>query len=188
MLEYLPQTSEWDEPGFDEDTKSSGAGKRSFVQRVKAARQYDSALMDAIEHAQTPEALILLTRVAISPVLADRLKEILQPEDIESDAGENAREPKLPGASIKSLLKFCLRAGSLMDERFVPGRTYAGELGLQFLDRRRGDLSVRFLGDGRALVAIAAESRQGSCQCAADDLLTDRDPFVVSRWLDPADG
>ncbi len=188
MLDYPPQTFEWDPPGLDEDTETSVADMRSRRQHAKATQQHDSALLDAIEAAQTPEALILLTRVTLPHVLADRLKEILEPEDTEADDGDDVREPKLLATSIKSFLKFCLGAASLVDERFVPGRTYAGELGLQFLDRRRGDLSIRFLGDGRALVAIVAQSLQGSCHCAADALLTERDPFDVNRWLDAADG
>ncbi|MGO9162330.1 MAG: hypothetical protein ACLP7J_16770 [Streptosporangiaceae bacterium] len=64
--------------------------------------------------------------------------------------------------SIRSFLKFCLRAGDSVDDRFVPGRTYDGELGLQFLEPRLGDLSVRFLGNGRALVAIVARYCQQS--------------------------
>lgn len=184
MLDYLHQPSEWDEPGLDEDVEPSVTNKRSHIRRAAAIQQHDSALLDAIAGAQTQEALILLTRVAISHPLADRLNEILEPEDIEEDV----REPKLLVGSIKSFLKFCLRAAAFVDERFNPGRTYAGELGLQFLDRRLGDLSIRFLGNGRALVAVVAQTLQGSCQCMADDLLTDREPFVVSRWLDPADG
>jgi len=181
MLDYLPQTSEWDEPTLDEDTDSSANDKRSRIQRVEATQHRDSALLGAIERAQTAEALILLTRVALSHELADRLKEILEPQDIEADDGEDLREPKLLAASIRSFLKFCLRAGGFLDERFVPGRTYGGELGLQFLDQQLGDLSVRFLGDGRALVAIVARSLRGSCQCAADDLLTDRDPSSIRK-------
>jgi hypothetical protein len=188
MLDHYPHTSEWDEPELDEDTETSPADIRSRIQRAKAAQDHDNALLTGIERAQTPETLILLTRVILSYAIADRLEEILEPEDIEADDREGAREPKLLAGSIKSFLKFCLRAAGFVDERFVPGRTYDGELGLQFLDRRLGDLSVRFPGNGRALVAIVADSRRGSGQFAADDLLTDHDPFVVRRWLDPADG
>jgi hypothetical protein len=187
MLDYSPRMSEWDEPALDEDTEPAMEG-RSWAKRIKATRDHDNALLERIEHAQTPEDLILLTRVALSDAIADRLEEILEPEDIESDDREHALEPKLLVASIKSCLKFFLRAADSVDQRFVPGRTYNGELGLQFLDRQLGDLSIRFLGNGRALVAIAAEMRQGSCQCPSDELLTDRDLFEISRWLDPIDG
>jgi hypothetical protein len=187
MLDYSPGLSEWDEPALDEDTEPA-LERRSWAKRIKATRDHDNALLERIERARTPEGLILLTRVALSDAVADRLETILEPEDIESDDREHALEPKLLVPSIKSFLTFLLRAADCVDQRFVPGRTYNGELGLQFLDRQLGDLSIRFLGDGRALVAIAAETRQGSCQCPSDELLTDRDLFEIGRWLDPVDG
>jgi hypothetical protein len=187
MLDYSPGLSEWDEPALDEGTDPA-LERQSWAKRVKATRDHDNALLERIERARTPEGLILLTRVALSDAVADRLEEILEPEDIESDDREHAPEPKLLVASVKSFLKFFLRAADSVDPRFVPGRTYNGELGLQFLDRQLGDLSIRFLGNGRALVAIAAETRRGSCQCLSDELLTDRDLFEISRWLDVIDG
>lgn len=188
MLDYLPQTSEWDEPALDDDIEPASTTRRSHIARGEAKQHRETVLLGAIEGAQTQEALILFARVALSHALADRLNEIMELEDIEAGDNEDIREPRLLAASIKSFLKFCLRAVDFLDERFLPGRTYAGELGLQFLDPRLGDLSIRFLADGRALVAFIAQSHQGSCQCAADDLLTDRDPFVVNRWLEPVSG
>lgn len=184
MSDYLPQPSEWDELVLGEDADSPITSKRSYRRHAVAAQRHDSAVLEAMAEALTLEEIILLTRVAISHPLAKRLKEILEPEDIEEDGWE----PRLLAESVKSFLKFCLRAAAFLDERFEPGRTYAGEVGLQFIDARLGDLSVRFLDDGRALVAVVARSWRGSCQCDADDLLTDRDLFVVSRWLEPVDG
>lgn len=192
MIYYFARTSEWDDPALDDDTETTLADAGSRGQRLEAVQEHYRALPDRIEHAPTPETLTLLARLllphSIANRIADRIEEILEPADLEANDPDGAREPKLSTASIRSFLKFCLRAGDFVDERFLPGRTYEGELGLQLLDPRLGDLSVRFLGNGRALVAIVAGSRQGSCQCVADDLLAGNDPFVVSRWLDPPDG
>jgi hypothetical protein len=183
MLDSFSRTREWDEPGPDEDFEIMPASWRSIVERVEATRIHDTALAERIERGQTAEELILSARVLLSSEIADRLDDILEPEDIEMEGETDTYQPKLLTTAVRSFLAFCLRASGTLDQRFIPGRTYSGELGVQFLDPELGDLSIRFLNDGRALVAFVADSGQGSCQCLANDLLTERDPFVVSRWL-----
>ncbi len=157
-------------------------GQQFGLTRIR--RELD-ANKSAIENERSLDGLIDLSAL-LDTVLAERLTEIRSPLDRESEPSPEGEIylPALNIESVRSFLLFCLRLGSDLDERTLPGRDEEGELGVQFFHPILGLLAVNFGSDGEAWLAWSdISNRRGSCRCLAGDLLTDADPVVVFRWL-----
>lgn len=155
--------------------------EREQLVRIQRAASADKAIRKLIEQASNSAELLQVAELFVPPVIVERLEEIYEPFDDEDESC--LREPALLLGSLRAFLQFCLRAQGGLDVRFSPGRTYKGELGIQLLNKRLGDLSIRFGDDGYVLVALVSDLGVSSGRYIAEILLTPNDHFCVHRWI-----
>lgn len=161
------------------------AKPRQVAQYIEGVRAYAVGLVGGVAAAATVADALDEVRGTLIPVgVMDRLDDLAAPVDDE----EGHPLPSMSLVSLRAFLNFSLRAVDLLaplalDDRLVPGRTDSGELEILLLDAELGDLSIRFLASGLAWLALTGDGRHGFVEVATSDLLSDRDPFQVRRWL-----
>lgn len=179
-LDFWTEGRPFDDASDGDDDAPDGDAEATFPPRHEWIITDRDTFEALIREARDLEQLILIARTFLSSRLADRIEEILEPLDLEAEDPER-RERRLLAGSLRSYLQFCARAAG--DDRLMPGRSMAGEIGVQLLDPELGDVAIKFLDDGEAWVALAGEHSSFSGHCRASVLLTRVDPFHLRRWI-----
>lgn len=171
-------------PALDDDEPDQD-GLATFqdngFRRLEQVALLEAAFTGEVERAKSSQELLATAKLFAPEIISDRLEEVFSPPDREEEDGGS--QPELLLGSLKEFLYFCLRMRGLLDDRFLPGRTHEGELGIQFLDDRLGDLSVRFRSDGSVLVAIISDGGVSTGSYLARMLCTPLDHFNITRWM-----
>lgn len=168
----------------DEENEDDGdliAFEERGFRLIERSAHLEAALTNVVEEATSSADLVDVAKLITPDFISDRLEEIFLPPDAEGEGG--TLQPELLLGSLREFLSFCLRVSGGLDERFVPGRTYEGELEIQLLDDCLGDLSIRFCDNRYVLVAVISDVGTSSGRCLANSLCTVLDHFNVTRWV-----
>jgi len=138
-------------------------------------------LEDSILGASRSTDLIMLAKQSFPEEITDRLEEIFAPIDPEDD--EDTLLPELIFESLQEFVMMCNRLLGGLDVRFVPGRTFDGEIEVQLFDDTFGDASIRFCRDRTAMVAVISEKGKSCGRIHADATFTAADHFNLVRWI-----